>query len=55
MTCKFALKCSVREKSFNDNNELIKVVAEIFSVKMAGADLGSSICSICYMIRNINL
>ena len=35
MTCKFVLKCSIREKWLVDNNELIKAVAEIFSVKIA--------------------
>ena len=34
MTCKFVLKCSIREKWLVDNNELIKTVAEIFSVKI---------------------
>ena len=34
MTCKFVLKCSIREKLLVDNNELIKAVAEIFSVKI---------------------
>ena len=34
MTCKFVLKCSIRENWLVDNNELIKTVAEIFSVKI---------------------
>ena len=34
MTCKFVLECSIREKWLADNNEFIKAVSEIFSVKM---------------------
>ena len=34
MTCKFVLKCSIREKRLVDNNELIKAVAKIFSIKI---------------------
>ena len=32
MSCKFVLKCILRAKWFVDNNELIKAVAEIFSI-----------------------
>ena len=32
MTCKFVLKCIIREKWLVDNNELVKVVAETFSI-----------------------
>ena len=34
MTCKFVLKCIIREKWLVDNNELIKAVAETFSIKI---------------------
>ena len=34
MTCKFLLKCIIREKLLVDNNELIKAVAEAFSIKI---------------------
>ena len=34
MTCKFVLECNIREKWLADNNEFIKAVSEIFSVKM---------------------
>ena len=37
MTCKFLLKCIIREKLLIDNNELIKAVAEAFSVKICFA------------------
>ena len=32
MTCKFALKCSIREKWLVNVNELIKAIAKIFSI-----------------------
>ena len=34
MTFKFVLKCIIREKWFVDNNELVKAVAETFSIKI---------------------
>ena len=34
MTCKFVLKCIIREKGLVDNNELVKAVAETFSIKI---------------------
>ena len=37
MTCKFLLKCIIREKLLIDNNGLIKAVAEAFSVKICFA------------------
>ena len=32
MTCKFVLKCIIREKWLVNDNELIKGVVEIFSI-----------------------
>ena len=37
MTCKFVLKCVIREKWLVDNNELVKAVAETFSIKICFA------------------
>ena len=37
MTCKFVLKCIIREKGLVDNNELVKAVAETFSIKICFA------------------
>ena len=37
MTCKFVLKCITREKWLVDNNELVKAVAETFSIKICFA------------------
>ena len=34
MTWKFVLKCNIKEKWLVDNNELIKALDEIFSVKI---------------------
>ena len=34
MTCKFVLKCIIREKWLVNNNELVKAVAETFSIKI---------------------
>ena len=34
MTCKF-VKCIIREKLLVDNNELIKAVAETFSIEIS--------------------
>ena len=34
MTCKFVLKCIIREKLLVDKNELIKAVAKTFSIKI---------------------
>ena len=34
MACKFVLKCIIREKWLVDNNDLVKAVAETFSIKI---------------------
>ena len=34
MTCKFVLKCIIREKWLVDNNDLVKAVAETFSIRI---------------------
>ena len=41
MTCKFLLKCIIREKWLADNNELVKAVAETFSIKICSLSLST--------------
>ena len=41
MTCKFVLKCIIREKWLVDNNELVKAVAETFSIKICFLSLSA--------------